>query len=107
MRPSTVAAVALITLPLTGCAGDAEPPADAVTVSPAANETVLHFDVQGMSCSGCENAIVSKLTDMPAVTACTASHESGTAEVTVTDPSVQTAIAGAIVDLGYEVVVPD
>ena len=66
--------------------------------------TVLTLPVQGMSCSGCENAVTRAVGGMPGVTSVTASHQ--VAQVVVTyDPALVTPgdITARIGRLGYAV----
>ena len=67
--------------------------------------TVLTLPVQGMSCSGCENAVTRAVSTLPGVTSVAASHTD--AQVVVTyDPALvaPAEIAQKIGRLGYTVV---
>jgi len=72
----------------------------------AANErvTTVTFDVDGMSCAGCENSIKTEVGNLKGVTNCTADHKSGHAVVTYNPKHIDTELIGdAIVNLGYKV----
>jgi copper chaperone CopZ len=75
----------------------------AAQVTAVANKTV-NLDVEGMTCTGCENTIKEAVGKVPGVTDVTASHTEGLAVVkydsTKTDLK---AISGAILDAGYTV----
>lgn len=60
------------------------------------------FEVDGMTCGGCEQSVVRALESIPGVETVRASHEQRRVEV---DGDVEaTRIASAIEDAGYEVV---
>ena len=66
--------------------------------------TVLTLPVQGMSCSGCENAVARAVGGMAGVSSVTASHQD--AQVVVSyDPALvaPSAISAKIARLGYTV----
>lgn len=60
------------------------------------------FEVDGMTCGGCEQGIVRVLAALPGVEAVRASHVDRRVEVDGIAES--TLVASAIVDAGYEVV---
>lgn len=73
------------------------------------------FEVEGMVCESCSEAITGKVSGLEGVTACTVDHEAGTAVVTFTpgegeldkDPAVAVAtIEEEIESLGYEATAP-
>ena len=93
-------AIAVVMLP--GC--HRRPHTQTVSATNAsAKTTVLHFNVKGMHCSGCEEAIKAKLAKLPGVTACNASHSAGTVDLTTTDPAIASTAAEDIASLGYTV----
>lgn len=73
------------------------------------------FEVEGMVCESCSDAITGKVSGLEGVSECTVDHEAGTAVVTFTpgegeldkDPKVaQATIEDEIESLGYEATVP-
>lgn len=61
------------------------------------------FDVEGMTCGGCEVAVRAAVGKLDGIEKVTASHEEGIAEVTYDpDQVTTTAIVEAIEKLGYE-----
>jgi copper chaperone len=81
-------------LPIQGCkpASPAQQPTYAVT-----------FDVQGMHCEGCVNAITDKVMKVKGVKSCTVSLDEHSASVVATSPGQEAAIEAAITRLGYTV----
>ena len=80
---------------------------DREVVETPAPTTVLQVEIRGMYCTGCEQAIAAKVGEIDGVVTCTASHEEGSASVTVHDESVLPDIHAAITELGYEVTLAD
>ena len=76
-------------------------PSDDAAAAEAA--TVLHFKVDGMSCTGCERAVKDVVMKVAGVTKCEASHKAGTVVVNTTEPAKADEIAQAIADLDYTV----
>jgi copper chaperone CopZ len=72
--PLLVFATLTTVMALAGCS-DEPPPVDARTVSQT-------FTVEGMTCSGCEQAISAAVARVEGVSGCTASHAAGTVTVT-------------------------
>lgn len=70
---------------------------------PDVTTTSMTFDVEGMSCSGCENAIQQAVRKLAGVSSCTASHESGTVTVEATNDADVEAIADAIAKLNFNI----
>lgn len=58
------------------------------------------FDVDGMTCSGCENIITSEVADIDDAESVKADHEAGT--VTVSGDVDEDDVADAVEDVGYE-----
>ena len=58
------------------------------------------IDVEGMSCTGCEDNVTEALGELPGVEAASADHEAGTA--TVEGDADVNAVVAAIEDAGYE-----
>ena len=79
------------------CSRETEP----VAVVPAATKTVV-FEVQGMHCDGCANAIATKAGRVDGVVGCEVSLENGTATIE-TDPASIEDVEIAIASLGYTV----
>ncbi len=65
-------------------------------------ETLLVFNVSGMTCDGCAMAIENKIRTVAGVRNCLASFEEGEAQVVVSDPEAADSILQAITDLDYE-----
>lgn len=78
-------------------------PSDDATAAAAEAATVLHFKVDGMSCTGCERAVKDVVMKVAGVTKCEASHKAGTVVVNTTEPAKADEIAQAIADLDYTV----
>jgi copper chaperone len=63
----------------------------------------VHFTVKGMSCSGCSQSIMRKLTNTAGVQHATADHVAGTADVTFDEQLVSpTALCEVIENLGFD-----
>lgn len=76
----------------------------AETDFPAENLKIVRLDVRGMTCTGCEKAIVTSISKLDGIQEASASHTA--AEATVRYDSTQTGIADisrAIADAGYSV----
>ncbi|QAU12842.1 heavy-metal-associated domain-containing protein [Halorubrum sp. BOL3-1] len=58
------------------------------------------IDVDGMSCTSCEDNVTDALADLPAVESASADHEAGTA--TVEGDADVGAVVAAIEEAGYE-----
>lgn len=86
--------LSVIVLSAVGCMHEASP------APPAA--TTIHFKVDGMHCTGCEDAIKAKMLKLPGVTACEASHSDAAVAVTTTDPGIAQAAVEQIDALGYQ-----
>ena len=69
---------------------------NAAVVMPAANETVLEFDVQGMTCDGCSSRVQSLIAALDGVSHCDVSLDDKKATVHVTNPELGTAIVDAV-----------
>lgn len=97
-----IASTAFIMTTSAGCE-----PTDSSTVETVAKTVELRFDVEGMTCDGCVNAINETVKRMDGVIDCEASLEKNAAVVTVIDSSLGPAIAQTINDLeGYEATIP-
>jgi len=65
----------------------------------------LSFDVEGMSCSGCEGNVSEALNDLRGVKSVNADHEDGNVSVTYEEKKTDAAeMNDAIEGAGYEVV---
>jgi copper chaperone CopZ len=71
-------------------------PSETATVETVANTTVVRFDVEGMTCGGCANAIQETVKRMDGVVECEVSYPDASAVVTVTDATLATAVADTI-----------
>ncbi len=81
---------------------------DSPTVQPAqpvvpVKSTTLVFDVQGMHCNGCVEAITADVRAIAGVRGAQVSLENHTARVEVADPALESTVEGAIRSLGYTV----
>lgn len=105
MRTLTPILLLISTALLFACSKEETPapaPADGNTSLGAVVKPVtLRFDVDGMTCGNCEDAITTTLLAMEGVSECQASHAEKTATVTVTDPALSGPIVDAITDLGF------
>jgi len=91
----------MVALLIAGCA-DRSSDARAAKSQPAsATPVTLHFNVTGMHCSGCEEAITETLSKLPGVSKCNASHVTKSVDLTTTDPSIAQQAIERIDDLGY------
>lgn len=79
------------------CSRESEP----VAAVPVATTTVV-FEVQGMHCDGCANAIATKAGRVDGVVECDVSLEDGTATVEAEPDSIGD-VEAAIASLGYTV----
>jgi len=74
------------------------------TVISAENLVEVTFNVEGMTCDGCENAIMKSVEQLDGIAEVTSSHEEGWTKVSYdkTGPSAED-IQGKITDAGYTV----
>lgn len=95
-KKTMAALVALLALGATGWVGQAVADGD------DAQTTTSTFDVEGMTCGGCEAGVKLKVKKLDGVTSVDASYDEGTAVVTY-DPDKVTPeqIIAAIEQLGY------
>lgn len=63
----------------------------------------LHLQVDGMTCSGCVNAIVSKVDSIDGVVSCDVSLEGRSATIALSNPDSAQTVEAAIRKLGYTV----
>ncbi len=66
-------------------------------------EKIVVLGVKGMSCSGCVNAIVNKVDQLPGVVSCDVSLDDQRAEIQLSDASAEPQVEEAIRKLGYTV----
>jgi copper chaperone len=64
----------------------------------------LSLQVEGMDCGGCEDSIKKAVSQVEGVENVSASHESGTVQVTFAGDADEGGVRTAIEDAGYEVV---
>ena len=84
----------------TEIADDAKP---AIQIAPE-NLVTISFDVEGMTCAGCEGAVVSSLKNIDGVAEVEASHQTGKTEVKFDKTLVtEAAMEEAINSRGYRV----
>lgn len=103
--------VSLTLLVLLGCAaplGCSEECSTTVTAvatnkKTATVEKIVVLGVKGMTCSGCVNAIVKKVDEMPGVVSCDVSLDKQRAEIELSDASAEPQVEDAIRKLGYTV----
>ena len=89
----------LLAAPLAGC-GNTEDPAQATAI--AAPAETYTYEIRGMHCEGCVDAINMKVNKVADVSSCTIDLETARAVVVVSPDQEQT-VHDAIVGLGYEV----
>ena len=65
-----------------------------------------HWTVTGMTCSHCVNAVDEEVRSLHGVTDVEIDLASGTVSVTSVEPVADAAMAAAIAEAGYELVVP-
>ena len=66
-------------------------------------EKTVVLGVKGMTCSGCVNAIVTKVDQLPGVVSCDVSLDNQRAEIELSDASAEPRVEEAIRKLGYTV----
>lgn len=76
------------------------------TDAPAPAVTIVRYDVQGMHCEGCVNAITDKVLKVKGVASCEVSLEEHRATVGLSDASKSGEVEAAIAKLGYTVGAP-
>ncbi|WP_130798514.1 heavy-metal-associated domain-containing protein [Streptomyces otsuchiensis] len=64
------------------------------------------YQVTGMSCGHCENAISEELSALPGVTAVAAKSATGLVTVESAEPLEESAVRAAVDEAGYELVGP-
>ena len=84
-----------------GCQGATDPAETTQAVAPAKAESFT-FEIRGMHCDGCVNAIIGKVNKVDGVASCTIDLDSAKA-VVVMDPAQTESVTTAITGLGYEV----
>ena len=75
-----------------------------VAQAPASSDVTpvtLTWEVRGMTCGGCANAIQTKVAKVDGVESCTVSYEEAQA-VVIADPAQEEKIQAAITKLGFE-----
>jgi copper chaperone CopZ len=90
----------IATLPMVACDQASDPAAN----SPAVAElTTVHFQVSGMTCGGCEQAITQALLLQDDVHEAGADHQAGTAWARVGPGAADPGVLAAVIDtLGYD-----
>lgn len=67
-------------------------------------ETVaLHYEVEGMHCGGCVNAITTEVAEVPGVVSCKVKLQEKTADIEVRRAEDEAAVKAAIEKLGYKI----
>jgi copper chaperone CopZ len=84
-----------------GCQG-ATDPAETTQAAAPANAEAFTYEIRGMHCEGCVNAIIGKVNKVDGVASCTIDLDSAKA-VVVMDPAQTENVTTAISGLGYEV----
>ena len=88
--------------PSSGSKSSGDKTTDKVSISEDLSQ--IHLDVSGMTCEGCENAIVASIKKLDGIQEASASHTN--AEATIVFDSTLTTVSDitrAIVDAGYSV----
>lgn len=84
-------------------AQEAESVAEEPTQKILANVQKVELNIEGMTCTGCENAVQKTLDEFEGVYASKADHEKGIAVVELDSTKVDiTKVKEAIIELGYE-----
>ena len=87
---------------MTACdCGCFDAPVAQVPAASVVTPVTLTWEVRGMTCGGCANAIQNKVAKVDGVESCTVSHEDAQA-IVVADPAQQAEIQAAITKLGFE-----
>ena len=84
-----------------GCQGATDPAETTPAAAPADAESFT-YEIRGMHCEGCVNAIIGKVNKVEGVASCTIDLDSARA-VVVMDPARTENVTTAISGLGYEV----
>ena len=84
-----------------GCQNATDPAETTQTAAPA-NAESFTYEIRGMHCDGCANAIATKAGRVDGVSGCDVSLENGTATVQV-EPDAVGEVETAIASLGYTV----
>ena len=99
LKSTTLLLVLTMTI---ACSRDSQPDAAAPAGTTTVATTTVVFEVQGMHCDGCANAIATKAGRVEGVSGCDVSFEQGTAIVEVVPDSIGD-VEAAIASLGYTV----
>lgn len=84
---------------LAGCDGSGGVPA----TPPVVQVTTVSYEVDGMHCDGCAQAIVAELTETPGVQQAECTFESKRATVRFAAPATRESVEHAVTKLGYKV----
>lgn len=112
--PTAFALAALLTMTsLVGCDEGASKPGPAATAKAGANGgaaeaglTEVVYQVQGMHCDGCAEAIVAEVSEVPGVASVQCTFESKQARIALRDPAAKEKAEHAITKLGYTIGAP-
>ena len=94
--------IGVLSIGLSGC----ERPGDVGTAAAAEAEAAavtLHFKVDGMFCSGCEQTVRSRIRELDGVLSCEVSHREGTAVVQAQSEDVIDRILAEVDQAGFEI----
>jgi len=80
-----------------------EPAADAPIADAAVQTVELSYEIEGMHCSGCVDAITIKVSKVPGVEHCSVDLDSKRAVISVIDGSADAAVRAAVERLGYKI----
>ena len=92
--PTLARPFALTALSCLACCSESRKPESAVA---------LQYQVDGMHCDGCVQAITDKVTHLDGVTACRVSLQDRRADISVRDEATAPSVQKAIETLGYKV----
>ena len=67
-------------------------------------QVTLKYDIEGMHCDGCVQAIIAKVTKLTGVVSCEVLLDARTATIVVSDAQIQGDVENAITKLGYKIV---
>lgn len=97
-RAITLAALSALGF-LAGCDGSGGVP----SAPPVVQVTTVSYEVDGMHCDGCAQAIVAELTETPGVQQAECTFESKRATVRFAAPATRESVEHAVTKLGYKV----
>ncbi|TVQ54476.1 MAG: heavy-metal-associated domain-containing protein [Phycisphaerales bacterium] len=98
--------IGVLSIGLSGC----DRPGDVGTAAASEAEAAAftqHFKIDGMFCSGCEQTVRSRISELDGVVSCEVSHREGTAVVRVRSEDVIDRILSEVDQAGFEISLSD